>query len=101
MDNVPLLRQAFDLLSYTVSPISSSSHLCLDAAVTLECNIPHTGTEQMAWFAFQVVQIRLYLLLYNGRSCTVCMYIVCFVWLVVLLLFVFVWFGFVCLSFFR
>lgn len=34
MNNVPLLRQAFDLLSYTVSPIKSSSHLCLDEALT-------------------------------------------------------------------
>lgn len=68
MDNVPLLRKTFDLLSYTVSPINSSSHLCLDDALTPECNILHAAKKQMAWFAFQGVQIRCYSLLYNGRK---------------------------------
>lgn len=93
MDNVPLLRQAFDLLSYTVSPINSFSHLCLDDALTPECNILHADTKQMAWIAFQVVQIRRYPPLYNSRSCTVSISIVCYALVCFGFLF---WFGFCC-----
>lgn len=98
---LPLLRQTFDLLSYTVSPINSSSHLCLDDAFTPECNILHADTKQMAWFAFQVVQTRCHSPFCNGRSCTVSIYIVCFA----LLLFCFCLFGsfffLLCLLFFE
>ena len=66
--NVPPLRKAFDLLPFTVSPINSSSQLCPDDALTPECNILHADAKQMAWFAFQVVQIRCYSLLCSVRK---------------------------------
>lgn len=65
MNNVPLLRQAFDLLSYTVSPIKSSSHLCLDEALTpVSASIQKNAVSatliqcRRAGLLFKAVQIR-------------------------------------------